>query len=84
MQLGTGMSAVVVPWVCVSEEFDAFDVTKALLEEITRGNDDSRSLNSRTCCQERDFYSFWTMSGTKTMLTGRSSEFHSTTGHKTA
>ncbi|GMJ06808.1 hypothetical protein like AT3G14470 [Hibiscus trionum] len=32
-------------WVCVSEDFDAFNVTKALVEEITRGNDDSRSLN---------------------------------------
>ncbi|KAL4348510.1 hypothetical protein GQ457_17G003680 [Hibiscus cannabinus] len=62
MHLGTGMSAVVMPWVYVSEEFDAFAVTKALLEEITLGNDDSRGLNSRTCCQERDFYLFWTIS----------------------
>ncbi|KAE8686823.1 Gibberellin-regulated family protein [Hibiscus syriacus] len=32
-------------WVCVSEEFDAFHVTKTLLEEITRSSDDSQSLN---------------------------------------
>ncbi|KAK8665407.1 hypothetical protein V6N13_005576 [Hibiscus sabdariffa] len=32
-------------WVCVSEEFDAFNVTKTLLEEITRSCAGSHSLN---------------------------------------
>ncbi|KAE8721154.1 putative LRR and NB-ARC domains-containing disease resistance protein [Hibiscus syriacus] len=32
-------------WVCVFEEFDAFNVTKTLLEEFTRGHDGSHSLN---------------------------------------
>ncbi|KAK8665462.1 hypothetical protein V6N13_005629 [Hibiscus sabdariffa] len=32
-------------WVCVSEEFDAFNVTKTLLQEITRSCDDRLSLN---------------------------------------
>ncbi|KAK8714208.1 hypothetical protein V6N13_149402 [Hibiscus sabdariffa] len=32
-------------WVCVSEEFDAFTVTKTLLQEITRSCVDGHSLN---------------------------------------
>ncbi|KAL4353864.1 hypothetical protein GQ457_06G003310 [Hibiscus cannabinus] len=32
-------------WVCVSEEFDAFNVTKTLLEEISRSCAGSHSLN---------------------------------------
>ncbi|XVE68829.1 hypothetical protein DITRI_Ditri09bG0101400 [Diplodiscus trichospermus] len=32
-------------WACVSEEFDAFKVTKTILEEITSGGNDSQSLN---------------------------------------
>ncbi|PPD69713.1 hypothetical protein GOBAR_DD33407 [Gossypium barbadense] len=32
-------------WVCVSEEFDPFKVTKAILQELPGGYDDSQSLN---------------------------------------
>lgn len=32
-------------WVCISDEFDVFKVTRAILEAITRSTDDSRDLN---------------------------------------
>ncbi|XP_057453690.1 putative disease resistance protein At3g14460 isoform X2 [Lotus japonicus] len=33
-------------WVCVSDDFDVFKVTRAILDEITRSSDDSRELNT--------------------------------------
>ncbi|MBA0878696.1 hypothetical protein Goshw_004735, partial [Gossypium schwendimanii] len=35
----------IVAWVCVSEEFDAFRVTKTIIEELTSSCDASQSLN---------------------------------------
>ncbi|XVF82844.1 hypothetical protein PTKIN_Ptkin16aG0083000 [Pterospermum kingtungense] len=32
-------------WACVSEDFDAFRVTKTILEEITSSSDDTKDLN---------------------------------------
>ncbi|KAJ1413507.1 Virus X resistance protein-like, coiled-coil domain [Sesbania bispinosa] len=32
-------------WVCVSDEFDVFRITRAILEAITRSSDDTRDLN---------------------------------------
>ena len=32
-------------WVCVSEDFDAFRVTKTILDEINSSSDDGENLN---------------------------------------
>jgi len=32
-------------WVCVSQDFDVFKVTRSILEGITGSTDDSRDLN---------------------------------------
>jgi Holliday junction resolvasome RuvABC ATP-dependent DNA helicase subunit len=50
-------------WVCVSEEFDVFKITKTILEAVTSSTCDIKDLNQlqlrlKECLMGRSFYLF--------------------------